>query len=45
MHTGLLVPINNTTMEPELLAWLPEGSTCRRLGIPRHADTFGSGGL
>ncbi|HZM44708.1 MAG TPA: hypothetical protein VFC14_07735 [Burkholderiales bacterium] len=35
MHTGLLVPINNTTMEPELLAWLPEGSTCRRLGIPR----------
>jgi maleate cis-trans isomerase len=35
LHTGLLVPINNTTMEPELLQWLPEGSTCRRLGIPR----------
>ena len=35
LHTGLLVPINNTTMEPELLQWLPGGSTCRRLGIPR----------
>ena len=35
LRTGLLVPINNTTMEPELLEWLPEGSTCRRLGIPR----------
>ena len=35
LHTGLLVPNNNTTMEPELVEWLPEGSTCRRLGIPR----------
>lgn len=35
LHTGLLVPINNTTMEPELLEWLPQGSTCCRLGIPR----------
>ena len=35
LRTGLLVPINNTTMKAELLAWLPEGSTCRRLGIPR----------
>jgi maleate isomerase len=35
LRTGLLVPINNTTMEPELLQWLPEGSTCHRLGIPR----------
>lgn len=35
LHTGLLVPINNTTMEPELLQWLPAGSTCHRLGIPR----------
>jgi maleate cis-trans isomerase len=35
LHTGLLVPSNNTTMEPELVEWLPEGSTCRRLGIPR----------
>jgi maleate cis-trans isomerase len=32
---GLIVPINNTTMEPELLARLPRGSTCRALGIPR----------
>jgi maleate cis-trans isomerase len=32
---GLMVPINNTTMESELLAWLPEGSTCRTLRIPR----------
>jgi len=35
LRIGLLVPVNNTTMERELLAWLPEGSTCRRLGIPR----------
>jgi len=35
LHTGLLVPANNTTMEPELLQWLPDGSTCNRLGIPR----------
>jgi len=33
---GLLVPINNTTMEGELLAWLPAGSTCRTLRIPRQ---------
>jgi maleate cis-trans isomerase len=30
-----MVPINNTTMEGELLSWLPEGSTCRTLRIPR----------
>ena len=35
LHVGLMVPINNTTMEPELLAWLPEGSSCRTLRIPR----------
>ena len=35
LSVGLMVPINNTTMEPELLAWLPEGSSCRRIGIPR----------
>jgi len=33
---GLMVPINNTTMEPELLAWLPAGATCRTLRIPRQ---------
>lgn len=32
---GLMVPINNTTMERELLAWLPAGSVCRTLRIPR----------
>jgi maleate cis-trans isomerase len=35
LRVGLMVPINNTTMEPELTAWLPEGSTCRTLRIPR----------
>lgn len=35
LSVGLMVPANNTTMEPELLAWLPEGSSCRRVGIPR----------
>ena len=35
LRVGLMVPANNTTMERELLAWLPEGSTCRTLKIPR----------
>lgn len=35
LAVGLMIPINNTTMEPELLAWLPEGSSCHRIGIPR----------
>jgi maleate cis-trans isomerase len=30
-----MVPSNNTTMERELPAWLPDGSACRRIGIPR----------
>jgi maleate cis-trans isomerase len=30
-----MVPANNTTMESELVAWLPAGSACRRVGIPR----------
>ena len=37
---GLMVPSNNTTMEPELLAWLPEGSSCRTLRIPRGAGAL-----
>jgi len=37
---GLMVPSNNTTMEPELLAWLPEGSSCRTLRISRGAGTL-----
>jgi maleate cis-trans isomerase len=35
MKVGLMVPMNNTTMERELLAWLPPHSTCRTLKIPR----------
>jgi maleate cis-trans isomerase len=35
LKVGLMVPVNNTTMERELPAWLPAGSTCRRVGIPR----------
>lgn len=42
---ALMVPINNTTMERELLAWLPEVSRCTTLKIPRSkglltADTI-----
>ena len=40
LSVGLMVPNNNTTMEPELLAWLPEGSTCRTLRIPRGKGTL-----
>ena len=32
-----MVPINNTTMEGELLKWLPQGSSCRTIKIPRGA--------
>lgn len=35
LHVGLMVPSNNTTMEREMLAWLPAGSTCNTLKIPR----------
>ena len=35
LNVGLMVPINNTTMEPEILGWLPPGSTCTTLRIPR----------
>lgn len=34
-RVGLMVPINNTTMEKELLAWLPAGSHCDTRKIPR----------
>ncbi|GAA5232287.1 aspartate/glutamate racemase family protein [Verticiella sediminum] len=30
-----MVPANNTTMEGEMLGWLPPGSTCRTLRVPR----------
>ena len=35
MNVGLMVPANNTTMEHELLAWLPTGSICTTAHIPR----------
>jgi len=41
MRVGLMVPANNTTMAEELVAWLPAGSTCRRIGIPRGAGMLG----
>jgi maleate cis-trans isomerase len=37
VRVGLMVPANNTTMEGELAAWLPAGSTVTRVGIPRGA--------
>ena len=40
LRIGLMVPINNTTMERELIAWLPPGSTCRTLRIPRGKGTL-----
>ena len=40
LSVGLMVPSNNTTMEPELLAWLPEGSCCRTLRVPRGNGTL-----
>lgn len=36
LKIGLMVPANNTTMEGELLAWLPAGAACRTLRIPRQ---------
>ena len=38
LHVGLMVPSNNTTMERELLAWLPAGSTCATQRIPRGKE-------
>jgi maleate cis-trans isomerase len=37
LRVGLMVPANNTTMEGELRAWLPEGSTVTTVRIPRGA--------
>jgi maleate isomerase len=37
LRVGLMVPANNSTMEGELLAWLPPGSTCQTLRIARGA--------
>jgi maleate cis-trans isomerase len=35
LRVGLMVPANNTTMEIELAAWLPAGSTVTTVKIPR----------
>jgi len=35
LNVGLMVPANNTTMETELLGWLPAGARCHTLKIPR----------
>ena len=35
LKVGLMVPINNTTMERELTSWLPAGTQCVTLRIPR----------
>jgi maleate isomerase len=35
LKIGLMVPANNTTMETELAAWLPAGSTVTTVKIPR----------
>ena len=35
LSVGLMVPANNTTMEHELRTWLPAGSTCTTVRIPR----------
>lgn len=35
VRVGLMVPANNTTMEAEMLGWLPPGSTCQTLRVPR----------
>ncbi len=34
-HIALMVPINNTTMATELVGWLPTGTSCQTLKIPR----------
>ncbi|OWT63843.1 maleate cis-trans isomerase family protein [Candidimonas nitroreducens] len=34
---GLMVPANNTTMEPEMLRWMPAASRCQTLRVPRGA--------
>jgi maleate cis-trans isomerase len=36
LRVGLLVPANNTTMARELPQWMPPGTTCTTLLIPRQ---------
>lgn len=45
LKIGLMVPANNTTMEGELLEWLPRGATCRTLRIPRQQGLLTMGDI
>ncbi len=45
LRIALMVPINNTTMEQELLAWLPGGTRCTTLRIPRGKGTLTPGDI
>lgn len=45
LRLGLMVPANNTTMEAELLAWLPAGASCTTLRIPRRQGLLGRADL
>ena len=38
IRAGLILSINNTVLERELLTWLPPGSTCATKPIPRAKD-------
>ena len=42
---GLMVPANNTTMEHELLRWLPAGTECVTLRIPRGKGMLDSASI
>jgi maleate cis-trans isomerase len=45
MKIGLMVPANNTTMEGELTAWLPPGSTVTTVKIPRGPGLLTRGSI
>lgn len=45
LRVCLMVPANNTTMERELLSWLPPGSTCQTLRIPRGPGLLDRGSI
>lgn len=45
LRIGLMVPANNTTMEAELLAWLPQGAVCTTLRIPRQQGLLTEGDI
>lgn len=45
LKIGLMVPSTNTTMESELPRWLPPGSTCTCIRIPRGTELLTLEGL